>query len=200
MANVFKGQKHMRILKSLSVKLSDTVTFILTYMYYTDKFNKDNNQYRYEGIVVNNDEMEGRIRKLESEPNLPWKWKFNVPDDFVMSYHGDTNREAARFYKARLKKTVASWDEFLQKANENAVKRYPLKEYADNGGNAIDIDDKEKLLALVGQSVSHVRDRAERTFDVFDPNRKFKRYNSQVRARIDKEKAIMERKAARRNG
>lgn len=199
MGNIFKNEKHMRILKSLSVKLSERTTFILTYMYYTDKYNKDNNQYRYEGMVVDNEEMEGRIRKLESEPNLPWHWKNGIPDNFVMSYHGDTNRQAASFYKNRLLKTVSSWEEFLEKANENPVKRYPLKDYRLEN-ETIDITDKEKLLSLVGKSFSHVRDRAERTFDVYDKNRVFRRYNSKVQQRIDREKALLEKRFGTKNG
>ena len=59
---LYNKEKHFRILKSLSVKLSNDITFILVYMYYTDKMNKDNNQYRYEGIVVNNNELKEQTR------------------------------------------------------------------------------------------------------------------------------------------
>ena len=181
---LYKKEKHLRILKSLSVKLNESKTFILTYMYYTDRYNKDNNQYRYEGLVVDNDELEGKIRKMESEPNLPWHWGNNIPNDFVMLYHNDTNREGAAFLKSRLKKALTDFDEFLAKANENAVKRYPLTGYEVSDGTMIDIKDKDVLLSLYGKTISHVRDRAEKTFDVYDPNRKFKRYNSNVKRPI----------------
>lgn len=197
---LYKKEKHLRILKSLSVKLSETKTFILTYMYYTDKMNKDNNQYRYEGLVVDNAELEGKIRKMESEPNLPWHWGNNIPDSFVMLYHNDTNREGASFLKGRLKKALTSFDEFLEKANENPVKRYPLTDYEVSDGTKIDLKDKELLLRLYGKTISHVRDRAEKTFDVYDPNKKFKRYKSNVKERMERERAIAERKAIRRNG
>ncbi len=191
---IYRKDKHFRILKTLSVKLSENTTFILTYMYYADKMNKDNNQYRYEGIVVNNDEFEGQIRKMEATPNLPWKWGFNIPNDFTMYYHNDTNREGATFLKARLKKSISDFDEFLKKANENPVKRYPLNDYKLLDGTTIDITDKNALLKICGKSISHVRDRAEKTFDVYDPNRKFKRYNSRLRKRIEQEKHLLEKR------
>jgi len=197
---VYRKEKHFRILKSLSVKLNESKTFILTYMYYVDKMNKDNNQYRYEGIVVDNEEFEAKIRKMESEPNLPWRWGYNIPNDFVMLYHNDTNREGAAFLKGRLNKALSDFDEFLAKANENPVKRYPLSGYETKDGTMIDINDKDVLLSLYGTPVSHIRDRAERTFDVYDPKRVFKRYKSRMQERIDREKAILERRAARNNG
>ena len=192
MGNLFKGKKHLRILKSLSVKRSDKTTFILSYMYYSDKKNKDNNQYRYEGIVVDNDELEGKIRKLEAAPTLPWKWGGAISDDFIIQYHTDTNREAANFWKARLKKALPTWEEFLQKANENPVKRYPLTEYVCQN-ETIDIKDKEKVASLIGKSISHVRDRAERTFDVYDPNRKFRKYKSSYKKPEEKVLAEQEK-------
>ena len=176
--NLFKGKKHFRILKSLSVKLDKNSTFILTYMYYTDKMDKDKNQYRYEGLIVKNEDLEAKIRKMEAAPNLPWTWGYGISDDFLMSYHTDTNRAGSSFFKARLKKALVDWDEFLKKANENPVKRYPLKDYETQSGEKIEIKNKEDILKLLGQSISHVRDRAERTFDVYDPNRKFRRYKS----------------------
>ena len=195
----YRKEKHLRILKSLSVKLNESKTFILTYMYYTDKMNKDNNQYRYEGMTVDNEELEGKIRKMESEPNLPWHWGNGVPEEFVMLYHNDTNREGARFLKSRLKKAIADFDEFLKKANENPVKRYPLTDYIASDGTKVDIKDKESLLALEGKPISHLRDRAERTFDVYDPNRKFRKYNSNVQATRDREKAILEKRFGKHN-
>ena len=177
---LFKDKKHLKILKTISTKLDDNHTFILTYMYYTDKRNKDNNQYRYEGLVVDNSEFEGKIRKIEYEvPNYPWKWNHQVPDDFVISYNNDdTNRKATRFFKSRLKKAV-SFDEYLKKINENAVKRYPKDGYLVEGTTeAIEITDKEKLLGLTGKSLSRVRDRAELTFDILSPDRTVRRYNA----------------------
>ena len=194
---IYKKDKHFRILKSLSVKLSDSTTFILTYMYYTDKMNKDNNQYRYEGIVVNNDEFEGQIRKMEAAPNLPWKWGFGIPNNFTMYYHNDTNREGARFLKARLDKALDSFDDFLKKANENVVKRYPLDGYCDESGNAIDIKNKEFLLKNVGKSIFHSRDRAERTYEIYDKSRPLKRYNSKVAENREKERRILEKRQKR---
>ena len=197
--NIYKGKKHFRILKSLSVKLNEESTFILTYMYYTDKMDKDNNQYRYEGLIVKNEDLEAKIRRMEESPNLPWTWGNDISDDFLISYHTDTNRAGSSFFKARLKKALADWDEFLKKANENPVKRYPLKDYETQSGEKIEIKNKEDILKLLGQSISHVRDRAERTFDVYDPNRKFRRYKSNFIVNAEREKAIAERKAIRRN-
>jgi len=180
---LFKDKKHLKILKSLSVKLDKDHTFILVYMYYTDRKNKDNNQYRYEGLIVNNDEFEGKIRKIEQEvPNYPWKWNHQVLNDFVVSYNkNDTNRAAATFFKHRLSKAVDNFDEYLKKLDENPVKRYPKTEYVVEGtGEKIDIQSKEKLLSLIGKSVSHVKDRAERTFDILDPSRTVKRYNARA--------------------
>ena len=197
--NIYKGKKHFRILKSLSVKLNEESTFILTYMYYADKMDKDNNQYRYEGLIVKNEDLEAKIRRMEESPNLPWTWGNDISDDFLISYHTDTNRAGSSFFKARLKKALADWDEFLKKANENPVKRYPLKDYETQSGEKIEIKNKEDILKLLGQSISHVRDRAERTFDVYDPNRKFRRYKSNFIVNAEREKAIAERKAIRRN-
>ena len=192
--NLFKGKKHFRILKSLSVKLDEESTFILTYMYYTDKMDKDKNQYRYEGLVVKNEDLEAKIRKMEAAPNLPWTWGYGIPDDFLISYHTDTNRAGSSLFKARLKKAMANWDEFLKKANENPVKRYPLKDYEAQSGEKVEIKNKEDILKFLGQSISHIRDRAEKTFDIYDPNRKFRRYNSNVKATLEKERAILEKR------
>lgn len=191
---IYRKDKHLRILKSLSVKLSEDVTFILTYMYYTDKMDKNNNQYRYEGIIVKNSDLKAKISQMESTPNSQWKWGYGVPEFFTMYYHNDTNREGATFFKARLKKSLDNFDEFLKKVNENPIKRYPLKDYVTSDGLNINITDKESLLNACGKGVSHVRDRAEKTFDVYDPNRKFRRYNSRVRQNIEKERKFLERK------
>ena len=195
---VYRKDKHFRILKSLSVKLSDSVTFILTYMYYTDRMNKDNNQYRYEGIVVNNEDFRGTIRKMEASPNLPWKWGFSIPEEFTMYYHSDTNREGARFLNARLEKSLDDFDEFLKKANENVVKRYPLSGYVSQNGDAVDITDKEALMKMVGQSLAHVRDRAERTYEIYDKTRPLKRYKSRVAERREYERRLMEKRYGRK--
>lgn len=181
MGNFYKKDKHFRILKTISVNLSEDIVFVLTYMYYTNKRNKDENQYRYEGMIINRDELDTMSKKCENAPNLPWKWGNPISNDFTISYHSDTNRTAAKFYKHRLTKALNDWNEFLNKINENAVKRYPLTEYVVNGTNEIiEITNKEKLLSLVGKRISHVRDRAEKTFDVIDKTRTFKRYNSRI--------------------
>lgn len=194
-----KNKKHLNILKSISVKLDDKSTFILTYMYYTDKMNKDNNQYRYEGLIVDNAEFEGFIRRCEAAPTDPWIWGHLVSNDFAAMYHKqDTGRAAAKFFKARLKKSLDSWEEFCAKINENAVKRYPTTDYEVEGSSErIDIRDKEKIKSLLGKGISRVRDRAEKTFDIYDPNKVIKRYNSAVKKKMEMERAIAERKRAR---
>ena len=179
MGNFYKKDKHFRVLKTISVNLSDEVVFVLTYMYYTNRRDKNLNQYRYEGMVLQKEELDAVARKCEAAPNLPWKWGKPISDEFTISYHNDTNRTATSFYKNRLKKALDDWNEFLYRVNENVVKRYPLTGYiVDGSGEEISITDKEKLLSLVGKRFSHVRDRAERTFEVLDPDRKFKRYNA----------------------
>lgn len=184
---LYNKEKHFRILKSLSVKLSNDITFILVYMYYTDKMNKDNNQYRYEGIIVNNNELKEKIKEMESTPNLPWKWGYDIPDNYIMLYHNDTNREGASFLNSKLKKALTNFDDFLANANKNPVKRYPLNDYVTSDGKKIDIKNKEELLGIVGKHISHVRDRAEKTFDIYDPNRKFRRYNSRYQTKLEKQ-------------
>ena len=186
---MFHKGKHFNLLKSISVKLNESTTFILVYMYYTDRYDKNNNQYRYEGLVVNNAEYEGLIRKYEDNPIGPWHWKHSISDDYFVMYHkNDTLRAASAFMKNRLSKALTNWDEFTQKLNENAVKRYPTTGYIIEGTNEeISITDKEKLLSLApGTGMSRVRDRAEKTFDIFDPNRKFRRYNSAIKRPLKK--------------
>ena len=191
MGNFYKKDKHFRVLKTISVNLSDEAVFVLTYMYYTNKRDKDKNQYRYEGMVLTRDELRTIVEKCDAEPQLPWKWGSPISDEFTVSYHNDTNRTASNFYKHRLNKALDDWDEFLHKINENVVKRYPLTDYIVEGtGESIDITDKAKLLSLVGKRFSHVRDRAERTFEVMDPERQFKRYNSRYGKKGSKGNAI----------
>ena len=172
----------MEILRAASAKLDPETVFVMTYQYHTEKDPDDPNgkkklraksRYRMLGRIEKLQDLEAKMAELRRDENRlsPWKWPDDPSWDGKILYAKDAS-SAGRSNWIRLKINKAlSWDNMLllmqgfKKDTKKDSKTfgkyvvmtpgaaYDTKGYTCSNGDVIDIDDKEALLAHVGQNV-----------------------------------------------
>ena len=172
----------MEILRAASAKLDPETVFVMTYQYHTEKDPDDPNgkkklraksRYRMLGRIEKLQDLEAKMAELRRDENRlsPWKWPDDPSWDGKILYAKDAS-SAGRSNWIRLKINKAlSWDNMLllrQGCKKDTDKKsrtfgqyvvmtpgaaYDTKGYTCSNGDVIDIDDKEALLAHVGQNV-----------------------------------------------
>lgn len=112
--------KTYRILKNISVKLDDTYMMILSYMYHSNKQQKES-EYRFEAVIDTIDNFKSKLDYYKNHIIDDWVW-FN--SDLKLSYNkGTTNRMAANWIAKRISGAL-DWETFLIEIS---------KEWRDNG-------------------------------------------------------------------
>lgn len=107
----------MAVLKGVSAKISPDETMVLSFMYHTEldpsdpegkKKNRAKSQYRYEGRVVKNADLQKEIDAMRADPTAPWRWP--GLDGWRISYDCEaTNKRGAKWLADRLKKAL-DWE------------------------------------------------------------------------------------------
>ena len=172
----------MEILRAASAKLDPETVFVMTYQYHTEKDPDDPNgkkklraksRYRMLGRIEKLQDLEAKMAELRRDENRlsPWKWPDDPSWDGKILYAKDAS-SAGRSNWIRLKINKAlSWDNMLllmqgfKKDTKKGSKTlgqyvvmtpgaaYDTKGYTCSHGDVIAIDDREALLAHVGQNV-----------------------------------------------
>jgi hypothetical protein len=172
----------MEILRAISAKLDDDTIFIMTYQYHAEKDPSDPegkrtlksaSRYRMIGRVEKIKDLEERMINLRSMENRlnPWMWPDDPTWDKNILYSKDaSNMGRSNWIRLKINKAI-SWDNALNlmkgfkkdtdKSSEtfgqyvvrNPSSTYELKGYTCSNRDVIDIDDKDALLAHVGQNI-----------------------------------------------
>lgn len=172
----------MEILRAVSTKLDKDTLFVITYQYHTEKDPDDPegkrtlksaSRYRMLGRIERISDLEARMIELRSDENRldPWKWPDDPSWDGDILYAKDASNAArSNWIRLKLNKAI-SWENatalmqgfkkdtdktsktFGQYVIRNPSVAYDTKGYTCTNGDVIDIDDKEALLAHVGQNV-----------------------------------------------
>jgi archaeosine-15-forming tRNA-guanine transglycosylase len=172
----------MEILRAVSAKLDDDTIFIMTYQYHVEKDSSDPegkrtlksaSRYRMIGRVEKIKDLEERMISLRSMDNRlnPWMWPDDPNWDKKILYSKDSsNMGRSNWIRLKINKAI-SWDNALNlmkgfkkdtdKSSEtfgqyvvrNPSSVYDLKDYTCSNGDIINIDDKDALLAHVGQNI-----------------------------------------------
>jgi hypothetical protein len=172
----------MEILRAVSTKLDNDTLFIMTYQYHTEKDPDDPegkknlksaSRYRMIGRIEKIADLEAKMINLRQDENrlADWKW----PDDpdwtgKILYSKDSSNAGRSNWIRLKLNKAI-SWENALalmqgfkkdtdktsktfgQYVVRNPSAAYDMKGYTCTNGDVIDIDDKEALLAHVGQNV-----------------------------------------------
>ena len=172
----------MEILRAVSARLDDETLFVMTYQYHTEKDPDDPegkrnlksaSRYRMLGRVERIRDLEAKMAELRLDENrlFPWKWPDDPSWDKNILYAKDaSNAGRSNWIRLKLNKAL-SWDNavalmngfkkdtdkdsrtFGQYVVRNPGAAYDLKGYSCSNGDTVDIDDREALLAHVGQNV-----------------------------------------------
>lgn len=104
----------MAILKAVSCKLSNGNVMVLSFMYHTEldpadpagkKKDRSKSQYRYEGIIFTEADLQAKIAQMKADPDAPWRWP--SLETWRTSYDNEpTSKRGAKWLEARLKKAV----------------------------------------------------------------------------------------------
>ena len=175
-------QEDMEILRAASARLNPSTLFVITYQYHTEKDPTDPkgrrtvkaaSRYRMLGRIEKIADLEAKMAELRRDENRlsPWKW----PDDPSwagnMLYSKDaTSGGRSNWIRLKINKAV-SWENLLllmqgfkkdtdkdsrtfgQYVVRTPGAAYDTKGYSCSDGGVVDIDDREALLAHVGQNV-----------------------------------------------
>lgn len=175
-------QDEMEILRAASTKLDPETVFVMTYQYHTEKDPDDpqgkknlraKSRYRMLGRIERLSDLEAKMAELRRDENRlsPWKWPDDPSWDGKILYAKDASAAGrSNWIRLKINKAV-EWDNMLllmqgfkkdtdkssrmfgQYVVRNPGAAYDVKGYTCSNGDVIDIDDKEALLAHVGQNV-----------------------------------------------
>lgn len=175
-------QNEIEILRALSTKLDDETLFVITYQYHTTKDPSDpkgrktlrgESRYRMLGRVERISDLEAKMAELRRDQARlsPWRWPDDPSWDGEILYSKDaTNAGRANWIRLKIAKAVP-WESALAAMRgfrrdtdrksptfRQYVVRAPGSEYDVEGyrctnGDVVNIDDREALLAHVGQNV-----------------------------------------------
>ena len=144
----------MAILKAVSCKLSNGNIVVLSFMYHTEldpsdpagkKKDRSKSQYRYEGFLTTEADLQAKIAKMKADPDAPWRWP--SLETWRASYDNEpNNKRGAKWLEARLKKAV-DWETFEKLLNgwkpaKNDYKdnrKYDTTGYTSATGSTIDL-------------------------------------------------------------
>jgi len=172
----------MEILRAASTKLDPETVFVMTYQYHTEKDPDDPtgkknlrsaSRYRMLGRIEKLSDLEAKMAELRRDENrlFAWKWPDDPSWDGSILYAKDaTNAGRSNWIRLKINKAIP-WESMLllmqgfkkdtdkssrtfgQYVVRNPGAAYDVKGYTCSNGDTIDIDDKEALLAHVGQNV-----------------------------------------------
>lgn len=172
----------IEILRALSAKLDDDTLFVITYQYHTEKDPSDPagkknlrtaSRYRMLGRVEKLADLEARMADLRKDQCRlsDWKWPDDPSWPGKILYSKDaTNAGRSNWIRLKISKAVP-WESavarmrgfkkdvdrksrtFKQYVVRTPGSEYDMKGYTCSNGDVIDIDDKEALLAHVGQNI-----------------------------------------------
>ena len=172
----------IEILRAMSAKLDENTVFVMTYQYHTEKDPTDPSgrktvksasRYRMLGRVERLSDLETRMVDLRKDQARlsDWKWPDDPSWDGKILYNKDTtNAGRSNWIRLKINKAI-SWEnaQALMKGFKKDTDRksrtfkqyvvrvpgqeYDTKGYTCSNGDLIDIDDREALLAHVGQNI-----------------------------------------------
>lgn len=175
-------KEEMEILRAASAKLDPETLFVATYQYHTEKDPGDpagkrnlraKSRYRLLGRVEKVADLEAKMAALRADESRlgPWKWPDDPSWDGSILYSKDaTNAGRSNWIRLKISKAV-SWENMLrlmkglkkdtdkssptfgQYVVETPQAAYDPKGWSCSNGDVIDVDDREALLAHVGQNV-----------------------------------------------
>lgn len=161
----------MAILKAVSCKLSNGNVVVLSFMYHTEldpsdpagkKKDRSKSQYRYEGFLTTEADLQAKIAQMKADPDAPWRWP--SLETWRASYDNEpTNKRGAKWLEARLKKAVdwATFEKLLNgwKPAKNDYKdnrKYDTTGYMASTGVQIDLKEDTLNALLAGTTFSKV--------------------------------------------
>ena len=175
-------QDEMEILRAASAKLDPETIFVMTYQYHTEKDPDDpqgkknlraKSRYRLLGRIERVQDLEAKMAELRRDENRlsPWKWPDDPSWDGKILYAKDASAAGrSNWIRLKINKAV-EWDTMLLlmqgfKKDTDKSSR-PFGQYvvrspgaADDtkgctcsNGDVIDSDEKDAVLAHVGQNV-----------------------------------------------
>lgn len=155
--------KHLTILKSISTKPDPEHTLILAYMYYSDKTNRNNNQYRFEVRVEKDEDLKKEIESNKTKCVEEWHWP-GIPDMVCKYAKRSARAMAAKWLDYRMKKAVP-WENFKKEISIPWKDKGWLSEGYTSPGkdDLIDLKTLTKEQALALKQMSHCSTRAEST-------------------------------------
>lgn len=144
----------MAILKGISAKLGNGNIMILAFMDHVEldpadpagkKKDRSKSQYRYEGRIIAEADLQNEIASMKNDPAQPWRWP--SLDTWRIGYDNEyTNARGSKWLASRAKKAV-EWptaEKILNgwKASTNDFKdsrKYETTGYTDPSGATLDI-------------------------------------------------------------
>ena len=161
----------MAILKAVSCKLSNGNIMVLSFMYHTEldpndpagkKKDRSKSQYRYEGIVLTEADLQAKTTAMKADPDSPWRWP--SLETWRASYDNEpTNKRGAKWLEARLKKAVDwktcekllnGWKPAKDDYKDN--RKYDIAGYTASDGSQIDLKEDVLLALKPGTTFSKV--------------------------------------------
>lgn len=161
----------MAILKAVSCKLSNGSVMILSFMYHTEldpsdpagkKKDRSKSQYRYEGILLTEADLQAKIAEMKADPDAPWRWP--SLETWRASYDNEpTNKRGAKWLEARLKKAV-NWETCEKllngwkpsKDDYKDNRKYDTTGYMASNGVQIDLKEETLTALLPGTTFSKI--------------------------------------------